>query len=162
MRRKKFFDDFFNDDDFDNHMLKSFHDLVEEMQKGFDFPELPSNLPRNGKPMVYGFSMRIGEDGKPVVQEFGNTPKANKQKSGEREPLVDVINGEKEVTIIAEIPGVHEKEVKTSFQEGKVIIDVKDPERKYYKEIALPKGVEQKISKKSLNNGILELVLRKK
>ena len=58
------------------------------------------------QPFVYGFSMRVGPDGKPHIEKFGNTEASpfdmsarapaggsSEAPGGSREPLTDVIEG---------------------------------------------------------------------
>ena len=63
-------------------------DMMEEMMSR-SFSDMKS---MKGKPMSYGFSMKIGPDGKPQIREFGNLqPSGEELKIKEhREPLVDV------------------------------------------------------------------------
>ncbi len=49
-------------------------------------------------PFVYGYSMKIGADGKPEIQEFGNLkkePQRTTEVKEEREPLVDIVETKK-------------------------------------------------------------------
>lgn len=61
---------------------------------------------------MYGYSVTIGPDGKPVIREFGNMkPSIDKEgkialKEG-REPMVDVITSDDEIKVVAEILGVN-------------------------------------------------------
>lgn len=154
-RRRSFFDNFFPDlGDFDK-----FDEMIEEMMKEH-FRDFDARNLRSGKPVVYGFSMRVDEDGKPVIQEFGNVQKGKVK--GEREPLVDVIDGEKEVTVIAELPGVEKQYLHISTTKNEFSINVTDPNRRFAKKIALPCSVDEKSARAKLKNGILEVVLTKK
>ena len=99
---------------------------------------------REWGPFVYGYSMKIGSDGKPQIREFGNVkPSARfgrpridiKEK---REPLVDVISTNGEVKVVAELPGVEKKDIKLDGTESSLTISVDTPERKYYKKVELP------------------------
>jgi HSP20 family protein len=89
-------------------------DLVREYQT----PE--GTKVREVGPLVYGYSMTIGPDGKPKVREFGNVRATSKLGgigvgtgpsfiSGEREPLADMTATDKEVKVILEMPGVTRK-----------------------------------------------------
>ena len=82
-------------------------DIMDEMMKNA-FRDMES---MKGKPMSYGFSMKIGPDGKPKIREFGNVkPTDEKLEVREhREPLVDVIDHEDKVDILAELPGVEKR-----------------------------------------------------
>ena len=155
-KRKGFFDfdEMFPD-------LDEIEKVFEEMMKDFDQMG-PMGVARPRKPLVYGFSMRVGPDGKPHVEEFGNvSPKGVEKVRDEREPLVDVINAEKEITVIAELPGVDKKDLHINSGKNSLSISVTDPERKYWKELKLPAEVDGKSAVAKLKNGILEVVLKK-
>lgn len=83
-----------------------------------------------------------------------------------REPLVDVIDESEEITIIAEMPGVEEEEIKTAIggdNGTKLIISTEgevEEKRKYYKEVDLPSPVKREI-KISYKHGVLTLKLEK-
>jgi len=80
----------------------------------------------------------------------------------QREPLVDVMQTDGEVKVIAELPGVEKEDIKLHGTEESVTITVDTPERKYYKEVELPAKVETKKTKASYKNGVLEITLEKK
>ncbi len=135
----------------------------EEIDKVFD--DLMKDLARGrmqpGKPLVYGFSMQVGPDGKPRFQEFGNVDVPQGKMKNEREPLVDVIEHEKEITVVAELPGVDKDKIKLTTQGTSLIVHVTDPEHKYFKQVRLPTEVEEDSAKATLKNGILQVVLTK-
>ncbi len=57
-------------------------------------------------PFVYGYSMKIGSDGKPEIQEFGNIKKDLKgtpQVKDEREPLVDIMETNEDIHVVVEL-----------------------------------------------------------
>ena len=76
-----------------NDMFRGFDDMHREMNRMFNvFNDLSTNAPKElvreyetsegGKvrevgPIVYGYSMTIGPDGKPHVKEFGNVKAVN-------------------------------------------------------------------------------------
>jgi len=157
MKRRGFFGSLFDDFPDFGKMDKMFDRMFEEMTR--DAKHFKTGP---GKPLVYGFSMQVGPDGKPHVSQFGNVEVPKGRMKDEREPLVDVINAEKEVTVIAELPGVTKEEVHVRFENGALVIDVKDPERRYYKQVALPEQVDEESVKATLKNGILEVKLAKK
>ncbi|MEM0373909.1 MAG: archaeal heat shock protein Hsp20, partial [Sulfolobales archaeon] len=116
-------------------------------------------------PYVYGFRITVGPDGKPVVEEFGNVKRSRGRPiiSEEREPLVDVIEREDEIRVVAELPGVDKNNIKLRVVNGnKLIIQAQSEERKYYKEIELPAEVDEKLAKATYKNGVLDVVLKKK
>lgn len=155
LKRKRLFD--FDDmfPDFDQ-----VEKMFEEVMKGMDQMH-QEDFAKPGKPLVYGFSMHVGPDGRPHVEEFGNVSTKQQKITGEREPLVDMINGEKEVTVIAELPGVGKDDLHVNAQKNSLVISVTDPERRFRKELKLPAEVEPKSAKAKIKNGILEVVLTK-
>jgi len=114
-------------------------------------------------PFVYGYSVKIGPDGKPEVREFGNVKpsRLGPQVKEEREPLVDIIETNGEVHIVVELPGVEKKDIKLHGTEEMLSISVDTPQRKYYKEVALPAKVKVKEAKTEYKNGVLEIRLPK-
>ena len=115
-------------------------------------------------PFVYGYSMKIGPDGKPEIQEFGNikkSPKGAPQVRGEREPLVDIVETDGEVRVVAELPGVEKSDIKLHGTEDSLEISVDTPQYKYYKEVNLPVKIKVKEASSSYKNGVLEVVLPK-
>lgn len=118
---------------------------------------------REWGPFVYGYSLTVGPDGKPVIRQFGNV---NPSRSGpqikeQREPLIDVIAINGEVKVVVELPGVDKKDIKLHVIDDVLTISVDTPNRKYYKEAKLPYEVKTKDAKTSFKNGVLELTLRK-
>src|SRR6187397_846282 len=94
-------------------------------------------------PLVYGYSMTIGPDGKPKVREFGNVKSSDSrmgrtggmgthpQITAEREPLADVNVTDTEVKVILEMPGVKKEDIKVNVYDSSVEILSNDPKRKY-------------------------------
>ena len=118
---------------------------------------------REWGPFVYGYSMKIGPDGKPEVREFGNVKpsRLGPRVKEEREPLVDIIEADGEVHIVVELPGVEKSDIKLHGTEDALTISVDTPQRKYYKEITLPAKVNAKEAKTEYKNGVLEVKLPK-
>jgi HSP20 family protein len=155
---------------------KLFHEMekmMEEEFKGFT-SQVPKDYVKERKlpdgrtvkefgPFVYGYSIKIGPDGKPEVNEFGNVKsgRLGPQVKEEREPLVDVIQTDGEVQIVVELPGVDKQDIKLHGTEDALTISVETPERKYYKEVKLPVKVKVKEAKTQYKNGVLEITLPK-
>src|SRR5438445_10338649 len=112
-------------------------------------------------PIVYGYSVTIGPDGKPVVREFGNVKRGATQPWKEiqdrREPLVDVVSSDRDVKLIAEIPGVRREEIDVTGNAQRVIIWGDTENRKYYKELDMPALVQQEEPKATANHWILKI-----
>ena len=130
-------------------------------------------------PIVYGYSMTIGPDGRPQVREFGNvrslgeidsnvkkigqnTGKSS-QLSAEREPLVDINTTDSEVRVVVEMPGIRKEDIKVNAYDSQLeIATSKDAQRKYHKNIELPEQAEIETAKSTYNNGVLEVTFNVK
>ena len=115
-------------------------------------------------PFVYGYSMKIGSDGKPEIQEFGNIKKSLKgtpQVKDEREPLVDIMETNDDIHVVAELPGVEKTDIKLHGTEDSLTISVDTQQYKYFKEVELPVKVRVKEANSTYKNGVLEVVLPK-
>ena len=118
----------------------------------------------NSGPIFYGYTMTIGSDGKPSVQEFGNVKPDRPLVSDAREAIVDTIVDEKEkvVKLIAEMPGVEKTDVKILVDKNVVNISAKRGEKKYHCKVPIQHKVDENSAKATYKNGILDLVLTKK
>ncbi|NWG10202.1 Hsp20/alpha crystallin family protein [Candidatus Bathyarchaeota archaeon] len=169
-RRSPFRGWFFEDID------KMFHEMEKMMEE--ELKTFSSNVPkdyvrerklpdgstaRELGPFVYGYSIKIGPDGKPEVREFGNVKpsRTGPQVKEEREPLVDIIETDGEIHIVVELPGVEKKDIKMHGTEETLNISVDTPQRKYFKEVTLPAKVKVKEAKTQYKNGVLEITLPK-
>jgi len=154
------FEDFFGDDFF-AEFEEEFQRMQEHMSHLFD-EALNRGEDDHVRRYVYGFTMRSGPDGKPVLEEFGNVPRHGEdQIPGEREPLVDVIDGKEEITVIAELPGVDRKCIDLKADEASLTISVHDHARRYHKELGLPAEVDPDSIQAQYKNGILEVKLKR-
>lgn len=155
---------------------KMFHEMEKMMEEEFkDFTsKVPKDYVRELKlpdgttkrefgPFVYGYSIKVGPDGKPEISEFGNVkpslegPKVKE----EREPLVDIIETNGEIHVVVELPGVDKEDIKLRGTETTLTISVDVPQRKYYKAIKLPARVNVRDAKTEYKNGVLEVKLPK-
>lgn len=118
-------------------------------------------LPKEAKG-VYGFSIRTLA-GKPVIESFGNIRETAKGPVVEesREPIVDVFDEEDRISVIAELPGVSEDEIKVEVAGDILNLMAASRDRRYAKEILLPSKVKPESVKTSYRNGILEITLKK-
>ncbi len=161
---------FFQDID---EMLRDIEEMMNKELKEFT-SRIPKDYVRerklsNGRkirewgPFVYGYSMTIGPDGKPMIREFGNVQPSRRgpEIKQEREPLVDVVDTDSEVKVVAELPGVDKRDIKLHVMEDRLTISVATRDRKYYKEVKLPTEAEPKGAKTSYKNGVLEVTLKK-
>jgi len=116
-----------------------------------------------GLKAVYGFSIKVGEGGRPTIQQFGNVKeKAQGPVVDEvREPMVDTFDEGDFILVIAEMPGVSESDVKYEIKGDILIISGENKDRKYYKELLLPALIDEKKTTYSNRNGIIEFKLWK-
>ncbi len=170
-RRSPFFRGWFFEDI--DEMFREMEKMMEEEFKTFT-SQIPKDYVKERKlpdgttvrewgPFVYGYSMKIGPDGKPEIREFGNVKpsRLGPRVKEEREPLVDIIETNGEVHVVAELPGVEKDDIKLHGTEETLTISVDTPQRKYYKEVTLPVKVKVKEAKTEYKNGVLEVTLLK-
>ncbi len=156
-------------EEIEKEMAKSFRDMENVMPRNMvRIRRLPDGtVRREYGPFVYGYSMKIGPDGKPVIREFGNIKPGAGVKGQplnlreQREPLIDVIEEEGEIKVLAELPGVDKKDINLFLTEGTLTISVDTAGRKYYKELDLPVDVDETSARSTFSNGVLETTLTK-
>jgi HSP20 family protein len=181
---------------FDIDPWREFEEMERDMNDMFDqFNYITKNSPkelireyetpegakvREVGPIVYGYSMTIGPDGKPKVTEFGNIKHPAKRGLGtssrgtntgfnigplitaEREPLADVSVKDNEVKVVVEMPGVKKDNIKINARDGEVEVLTNDPQRKFHRTVELPEETNVDTAKSTYNNGILEITFNKK
>ena len=113
---------------------------------------------------VYGFSVKMGLGGKPVVEQFGNIKATEKGATVAeiREPIVDVFDEGECLVVIAELPGVAEDDIHLEVKDDILDLSAEGKKTKYSKEILLPSSVDAESMESSYKNGILEIELRKR
>jgi len=163
-RRRWGFTSFF--EEISKMMEEAFKELFEalpkELYREYKLPD--GSIVRTLGPVVYGYTMTVGPDGKPVIREFGNvrpTRLGLLKPVEEREPLVDVIPGDKVIQVVAEMPGVNKEDIKLEATEDELVISAESENRKYYKVVSLPAKVDPKSAKATYKNGVLEVILNK-
>lgn len=160
-KRRGPFDDIFG---FDFDLGEDFHRIQEEMERMMEEASKTTKQPGEAGPFVYGWSMRVGPDGKPHVEKFGNMPgkvQATGEVADEREPLTDLIEGKEDVKIIVELPGVEKKDIQLEAGEESLSINVDTEKRKYSKDVKLPCKVQPETTKANYNNGVLEVTIQR-
>jgi HSP20 family protein len=152
-------------DDMEKMMEEEFESFTSRVPKDYVRErKLPDgSTVREWGPFVYGYSVKIGPDGKPEVREFGNVKPSLKgpQVQQEREPLVDIVETNGEIHVVAELPGVDKEDIKLHATEDTLTITVDTPQRKYFKEVELPAKTKLKDAKSQYKNGVLEVTLQK-
>lgn len=131
------------------------------------------NDEKRGLKAVYGFSVRMGGGGPPVVEQFGNVKRARGGVGADagadrgpvveeaREPMVDVFDEDDHVLVIAELPGVEAGDISFEVKEDVLDLSAARGERKYRKEILLPAAIRAEAATSQHRNGVFEIKLPK-
>jgi HSP20 family protein len=166
--RGDWFQDIFRDfDEMQERMERLSRDFEtntpKELVREYETPE--GGKVREVGPVVYGYSVTIGPDGRPQVREFGNVKRpgiGNQLISAEREPLVDITVSDKDVKVIVELPGTSKENIKINSFDCLVEIISDHPQRKYRRVIDLPKEADIETTRSTYNNGVLTITFDKK
>ena len=158
-RRKDLFDDIIGDiDDMIRSMFESRIDTEE-----------------NGKPLVWGYSMTQRGNDPPEIREFGNLSLRDEMfsgfgseyhggvaqlESGVRKPLIDIMEAEDSLHVVAEMPGINKEDVNLDISGTMLTIKAINDDRKYSERVELPARVLADSAKASYKNGVLEVVFK--
>lgn len=122
------------------------------------------SIPKKDFRAVYGFSVRVGGQGRPIVEQFGNV----REEAGKgpvvdevREPMVDTFDEGDFFLVVAEMPGVNEPDIKYEIAGDILTLSARTGERQYYKEVLLACPVDDHAQSLSYKNGVLEIKLWK-
>ncbi len=144
-------DDWWEEDPFE----KMFKEMIKQFQKMFkEFDKLEP-----GKPIVKGFSLTIGPDGKPIFREIGGEPSIKPEKKKTEAEIID--EGDKYLVVI-DLPGIDKESIKLDVIDGKLIIKATGKNKRYIEAFALPKDASNEILSYNYNNGILTVEINKK
>ncbi len=152
-----FFGDFFEDFGFDfERVNERMRKMMERMLRNTDETTVG--------PYVYGFSYKVGPDGKPVFQEFGNLPNkpslsTRGTETEAREPLTDINYDKEKVYITFELPGIAKEDIDLKVSENEVTINVPNGPRKYFRNVELEQPAKPETAVAKFINGILDLTL---
>ena len=159
----------FNSKEFQKMFKEIFKQLAKNLPKelqGLSPEEITREFMKKG-PIMYGFNIGFGPDGKPIMDSFGNLEKepiSGKRKVREtREPLVEVNEDQDQIIIIAEMPGVSKEDIELNATNRSLTISTEKIVfgRSYFKEIDLPAAINSDYAKARYTNGILEVKLKK-
>jgi len=171
--RRGFFDDMFRGfDEMRRQMEREFEDIEKRIPKDLirEYTTPGGGKVRELGPMIYGYSMTVGPDGKPRIREFGNVKRSRfgfsgmsvPEVTGEIEPLVDVTTTDSQVKVVVEMPGTSKDKIKINVYDNTVEVKSEDPQRKYHRTIEIPPETDIETATSSYNNGILEITFKKK
>ena len=135
--------------------LDEFDGIFEEMERVME-----KMLEDFDRPFVYGFSM-LGRPGeKPELREFGNIRRGSEgfEIGEKRRPLVEVVDCNGELRVIAEMPGVRKGDIKVRALEKLLRIRGGN----YSEDVTLPVKINTKSARATYRNGVLEVVVKKR
>lgn len=148
-------------------LLGGLTELVEKLQ---DLAEKGEELSRSAHlrddkgdfEAVYGVRVKVGLGDREIRAEpFGNV--GQDRESGEavvhevREPPVDVIEEDRVVVVVAEMPGIATEDVELEVRDDVLTITAERGRKRYRKEVLLPRVCARERMSVSCNNGILEI-----
>jgi HSP20 family protein len=157
-RRKSFFDEIFGIDP-----LQDMDEMFERLSRAMGM-----NVDNFGQhPFVYGFTVtqRSGEE--PEIREFGNIPMFEQTETEEkryldiRKPLIDVLESEEAVHVIAEMPGIEKENIQLNATDLILDIETLDGNPKYSERVELPVKVDPQSAKATYKNGVLEVTFKR-
>ena len=114
--------------------------------------------------VVYGLNVKFGAGDRDIeVEPFGNLRKNARTGDAEvaevGEPMVDIFDEEDRVLVVAEMPGVGEQDVRLELREDILTLAAETGEKKYRKEILLPRPFTTDKLSFTCRNGILQVTL---
>lgn len=147
--------------------------LAEVIDKLSELAETGRTLSRSGEftsesggkefKGVYGFNVKVGLGGDEAkVEPFGNIKVDRHAREGVvvaevREPAVDVLEESDHLLIVAEMPGVGAADVKLEVHDDVLTLTAATGDKKYRKEVLLPKSCPRERMTLSCNNGIVRI-----
>ncbi|VVB86739.1 Uncharacterised protein [uncultured archaeon] len=107
--------------------------------------------------MKYGISMRpLTNRGATLQKSVKKEPDDLRVVPEEREPIIDIFEENEYISVIAELPGIEEKDIMTELKGNTLEISA----GKYCKTIELP-SVPKSISERTYKNGVLQLKIER-
>jgi HSP20 family protein len=157
-RRRNFFDELFG------------IDPVYDMEEIFDRLNRAMGMSMENfeqHPFVYGFSVTHRRGKSPEIREFGNIPTFDQIEAGDRryldirKPLIDILETEDKVHVIAEIPGIEKEKILLNATDLILDIETIDGNPKYSEHVELPVKVDPQSAKATYKNGVLEVTFKR-
>ena len=148
-------------------ILKGLGDLVEKLgelaESGREVSKT-GEIHGAGKELkgIYGFTVKVGlGDEGPSLEPFGNIRRDINSGRTEvqevREPMVDVFEEDEYLLVLAELPGIGKEDVRVEVKDDVLTISAERGDKKYRKEVLLPRNISKEKMQVSCNNGVLEI-----
>lgn len=148
-------------DDFENQIreiqLGEYYRLKDALKGQFI-------LPKDIRSSFYGWGSVVSPERKVHFEEFENTPNISSRSqyvSGTKEPLLEVFETDKIVSITLEIPVTLEEDIELEITKNTVRIKVNSENINYYKKVELPCNIDADSAITSYQSGILDIELKK-
>jgi HSP20 family protein len=147
-------------------ILRGLGDLVEKLGDLEQQGEVSrtGNIRGSGEQVrgIYGFTVKVGlGDQGPRIEPFGNIRRDASSGRTEvqevREPMVDVFDEEEYLLVLAELPGTSKEDVQIELEGDVLTIAAERGDKKYRKEVLLPRSVPKEKMQVNCNNGVLEI-----
>jgi HSP20 family protein len=115
------------------------------------------------EPYTFGFSVTLKPNTNPRLRKLETRlPSCSESEiSEEPEPLIDVIEEDSEVVVVAELHGVKKEDIEIHATQCKLTLSIDTLQRKYYRELPLPDAVDPESALATIRNGILQVRLKK-
>lgn len=142
--------------------MDRFRDLVEQVRDQVERGEIEP-----GHPFVTGFTVRMGPEGEPVVDPFGDSGRTPDDAvdvdpdAGAREPVTDIIEGPDTISVTVEIPGIERDDIELTVNPFRAEIHVDGEQRRYFKTVDLPTRVDPDRTEATYRNGVLDIEITK-
>jgi len=138
-------------DELDKYFEEFEKDIEETVRSSLSAARIPA------KQFMAGFSLKVGPDGKPSVQFFGDNPT---DADGYRSPMSEQILDQKGgfLRVVVDMPGVEKNDIELDATEDTAVIRAERGNRKYKTEIRLKAEVEADSGKAEYKNGVLEIL----
>ena len=144
---------------------KNLRDMLDELDRYFEeFEKDIQDVVRDSisavrpktEPYIAGFSFRLGPEGRPSVQFFGDSPLHH---DGFRSPMSEQILDEKNslLRVVLDMPGVEKGDIKVEATEDSAVVTAERDSRKYRADIELKAQVQPDSGKAEYKNGLLEI-----
>lgn len=140
-------------------------DMLDELDRYFEeFEKEVQDVVRDSitavhsqtDPYVAGFSFRLGPEGRPSVQFFGDSPLHH---DGFRSPMSEQILDESKglLRLVLDMPGVEKSDIKVEATEDSAVVSAERGSRKYKADFDLKAQVEPDGGRAEYKNGVLEI-----
>ena len=133
-----------------DHYFDEFEKDVQEMMRG------SMSSMEDSKPFMAGFSFKLGPEGRPSFQVFGDSLTG---KDGYRSPLTEQFLDTKDgrLNLVLDMPGVEKNQIRIDTTDESAIVTAENETRRYRAEVGLKARVNPETAKAEYRNGVLDI-----